>query len=164
MATARAATSLGVLHRLHADRLAICAESAWPSLVIRCRDRPCGSVAELESDLRSVYRKHSAEPLTHPTTALEAGSAYPMHQFTTTIRTDADPLGLTHSRLYPRVIHHANHVVGIPTPATASNAMDAMINQLVNPRAENADATVKGWRAGSGFRRIWRRSRGWWRR
>lgn len=107
--------------------------------------------AELESDLRSIYRKHTAEPFPRPTTALEAGSAYPMHQFTTTIRTDADPLGLTHSPLYPRVIHHANHVVGIPTPATASNAMDAMINQLVNPRAEKADATVKGWESGFGI-------------
>uniref|UniRef100_V5ETE5 Uncharacterized protein n=2 Tax=Kalmanozyma brasiliensis (strain GHG001) TaxID=1365824 RepID=V5ETE5_KALBG len=105
---------------------------------------------QLDADLRSLYRSHMAQPVTH-TTSLPAGASYPMHQFTGTSRSDADPLGLTHSELYPRVIHHANHLVGIATPRTASTAMDAIINQLVNPRAENADATIKGWESGFGI-------------
>ncbi|CBQ70485.1 conserved hypothetical protein [Sporisorium reilianum SRZ2] len=105
---------------------------------------------DLETDLHSIYRNHIAPP-SNSLSTMEPGSAYPMHQFVGTSRSDADPLGLAYSPLYPRVVHHANHLVGIATPPTASRAMDAIINAMVNPRAENADASVKVWESAYGI-------------
>ncbi|KAJ1032590.1 hypothetical protein NDA16_000613 [Ustilago loliicola] len=83
---------------------------------------------EMERDLRSIYRHHIARPLstTSSSSTLEAGAAYPMHQFLSNpnSRLDTDPLGLCYFPVYPRVIHHANDLVGIPTPQSAAAAMD----------------------------------------
>ncbi|SPO22610.1 uncharacterized protein UTRI_01288 [Ustilago trichophora] len=109
---------------------------------------------QFESDLRSIYRQHIAEPHTEPSpTTLAPGSAYPMHQFLgqPLSRFDTDPLGLAYSPIYPRVIHHANDLVGIKTPKTPSVAMDAVINNLVNPRSENADTGVRVWESAYGI-------------
>lgn len=104
---------------------------------------------DLETDLRSIYRNHVAAPSTS-SNAMEAGSAYPMHQFVGQ-QFGGDPLGLAYSSLYPRVVHHANHLVGIATPQTASIAMDAIISSMVNPRAEDADASLKVWESAYGI-------------
>ncbi|SPO21798.1 uncharacterized protein UTRI_01288_B [Ustilago trichophora] len=109
---------------------------------------------EFESDLRSIYRKHIAKPCSDPSsTTLAPGSAYPMHQFLgqPLSRFDTDPHGLAYSSTYPRVIHHANDLVGIKTPKTASAAMDAVVNNLVNPRSENADTGVRVWESAYGI-------------
>lgn len=112
---------------------------------------------ELENDLRSLYRSHIARPSTDIglDATLEAGSAYPMHQFLAsnpTTRTDADPLGLCYSPVYPRVIHHANELVGIRTPRTAVAAMDSMIDLTLNPSGRGAwGPTVKSWEQGYGI-------------
>ncbi|GAC97187.1 hypothetical protein PHSY_004772 [Pseudozyma hubeiensis SY62] len=113
-------------------------------------EAPQPNWADLESDLRSLYR-HNTAPPTSATSALEPGTAYPMHQFLSTSRPDSDPLGLTYSSVYPRVIRHANDLVGIATPQSASVAMDVMISQMVNPRAESADASVKMWESAFGI-------------
>ena len=44
------------------------------------------------------------------------------------VPSDADPLGLCCSPLYPRVMQHANEVVGISTPQSASVAMDVLVD------------------------------------
>ncbi|KAJ9477657.1 hypothetical protein PHBOTO_001213 [Pseudozyma hubeiensis] len=116
----------------------------------RTPEAPQPNWADLESDLRSIYR-HNTAPPTSAISALEPGASYPMHQFLSTSRPDSDPLGLTYSPVYPRVIHHANNLVGIATPQSASVAMDVMISQIVNPRAESADASVKMWESAFGI-------------
>lgn len=104
----------------------------------------------LESDLCSIYQHHTAPP-TPSSSKLEPGTSYAMHRFLGTSRSDSDPLGLSYSPVYPRVIHHANHLVGIATPQSASVAIDAVLSQMVNPRAESADAGVKVWESAYGI-------------
>ncbi|SOV06425.1 uncharacterized protein UDID_01637 [Ustilago sp. UG-2017a] len=109
---------------------------------------------EMESDLRSIYRHHMARPLSLPSSfILEPGVSYPMHQFLSNpnSRLDADPLGLCYSPVYPRVIHHANDLVGIPTPHSAAAAMDIVINSAAKARSRDMNATVKGWESACGI-------------
>lgn len=109
---------------------------------------------EMESDLRSIYRHHIARPLSTPSSStLAPGAAYPMHQFLSNpnSRLDTDPLGLCYSPVYPRVIHHANDLVGIATPQSAAAAMDLVIDSTVNATSRDFSATVKSWESAYGI-------------
>lgn len=111
--------------------------------------------AEFESDLRSIYRHHPAQPSppNPPPTSLPAGAAYVVHEFLghPSKRLSSDPTGLCRSPLYPRVIHHANEVVGMPTPQTPTAALDVLIDLKVNRGDRGVDANVKAWEAGYGI-------------
>ncbi|GAK62980.1 uncharacterized protein PAN0_002c1182 [Moesziomyces antarcticus] len=107
--------------------------------------------AELEADLRGLYRRHTARP---GEGGLKAGERYVMHQFApgAGAPSDADPLGLCYSPLYPRVMQHANEVVGIRTPQSASVAMDVLVDlECTRARTRGADAVVRTWEMAYGI-------------
>lgn len=111
--------------------------------------------SDLERDLSSIYGKHSVRPCgtSSETSALPAGSSYTMHEFLghPNNRLSSDPTALCSSPLYPRVIHHANDVVGISTPKTPSVALDIMIDIATSTTAKDAGTNVKAWEAGYGI-------------
>ncbi|ETS61068.1 hypothetical protein PaG_05007 [Moesziomyces aphidis] len=107
--------------------------------------------SELETDLRRLYRRHTARP---KESGLKPGEQYVMHQFAPSAGapSDADPLGLCCSPLYPRVMQHANEVVGISTPQSASVAMDVLVDlECTRARTRGADAVIRTWEMAYGI-------------